>query len=155
MMPYTYTKSEELPEGEYECQVFSAEEKTFKSGAKALRITFQIRKDVDQPRGGFLISDNIWEDKATPGMYDQRRINRILGTQADLADGTSFATVQELLAYIKRLNLRVKVKRVYDEYNKGDVAKIVAFLPPKSNPGKALDEAKAVPFEQSFGDLPF
>lgn len=117
---YTYNaESNVKKEGVYECFIEKLEQGETNNGVKRINITLRIRSDVEQEYKNGTIFDTIWREKDNPEFYDRRKINRLLGTQ-NVKEGTSFASIEEIIKFLNGANLQVNLGVRFSEYSGKD-----------------------------------
>lgn len=159
-MSYIYAKTEDryslIVEGEYEVTLEGVSEASTMSGKKKLDLGFRIRNDFEQEHQNRVVYESIWQEKDTT-YYNRKRLNQLLATQ-EIADGTSFNSIQDIIDLLKNTKLRVKIIVAYDDYRKTDVNKI-AYYTKTQKPNKKLENITVkdtkVVTEISDDDLPF
>lgn len=158
-MPYTYKKEDDfelIPNGKYECQIEKAEFKeTPTNHRKKIALTIKVRSDIEQPCKGRTLFDDIWTSKEDGITYDERKINRILGTQ-DIPEGTTFDTIQDVVKAIVGVYLVCAVEIKHDDYNGKDVNRVNHYEESKNKPQTLGGEAPtASAIELDDEDIPF
>lgn len=162
---YTYNKESGLvPTGDYEVKLYEIGISILPSGKRKLSLRFRIRDDIEgQAYGNKCIFEDIWPEKENPNMFNQRRINQLLGTQ-DVKDGQVFEDIYAIMDFMRGNNCLVAhIIVVFDDYRGEEVNKIAYYKVSKHKP-KSLDaeEPKQVKKPEPNGagvvdddDLPF
>jgi len=104
-----------IEDGTYEVFIEKAHEDASKNGAEFINFWFRIRNDIKQPAKNQIIFHRIWKSKDT-GKYHTGMINT-LGKAAQLPNGKSYNSMEELLNDFLRKPLKVTVKNESSEYN--------------------------------------
>ena len=143
-----------IKQGEYEVTLELAEPKLFgeNQDKPACSCKFRIRRDVDQPGAGRVISDTMWLDKDTEnweGWYDHKKLHAIILTQPK--PKLDFKNCDECVQYINGLNMRITINERFDEY-RGKKVNEVAYLSYKPS---AVDSAATPAPQVTADDLPF
>lgn len=146
-------ESELLPEGDYEVTLEKAEFKeTPTSRRKKIGLSYRVRSDVEQPCKNRVLFDDIWTDKETNSIYDNKKINRIMGTQ-NIADGKEWTTIQDVVKDMLGINLIAHVAVKHDDYNNKDVNAITYYKESKHKPQTLGNNATAIDIDED--DIPF
>lgn len=136
-MAYTYsetniqgnTEFQPIEEGTYEVEIASARESTTKSGRPVFKVSYRIRRDVEQPSQGRVVFDDLYKPEGDDH-YNVKRINSILHAIGGVKDGTTFDTIGDIARLIEGAELRVRITKDPDTYDKsGFRNRIVAFFP--------------------------
>ena len=118
------------PEGDYECLIAKAGERTFKSGTTSLNITFVIRNDVDQKYKNGYIYYTLWKRKAPTNAdlqvkgYSFSQV-MTLGKAAGLSDGKDYDNLEQFCEELEKKSVRVTLE--HKEYN-GKTQEQVSWL---------------------------
>lgn len=102
-------------DGTYEVFIEKAFEDATKNGAEYINFWLRIRNDIKQKSQNQVIFHRIWKGKET-GKYHTGMINT-LGKAAQLPNGKSYNSMEELLNDFIRKPLKVTVKNETSEYN--------------------------------------
>ena len=100
-------KNSLIQEGEYEVTL-TAEWAQTKAGDDYIKLTYVIRKDVEQNEQGRLVFDGIYKNKTT-GAFPDDKINAILSTIPKDQVTLDFKDYDELILYINGVNMRIEV----------------------------------------------
>lgn len=111
----TFEGFEKVEDGVYEVIIESAVEDATPSGAEHTNFTMVIRNDLDQPHKNQKIWHRNWKAKAT-GKYNMMMFNTI-GKAAQLENGKSYNSFDELLNDYEGKPVQVFVKNETSEYN--------------------------------------
>ena len=143
-MPYTFENDNELiADGDYEAVIERAEVKVIPtSGKEKFSVMFRIRNDVEQPCKNRVIFDDIWKSKNDPEHFNQKRINKILGTQA-VKEGEAFETIDDIAKKMLGGYLIIHVGHEFDDYYGEDRNRIVWFAKTKNGAQKLGGEVPA------------
>ena len=101
-------KKEERPliqEGKYEVTLNSEWAKT-KAGDDYIKLTYTIRKDVEQNEQGRLVFDGLYKSKTT-GQFPSSKINAILSAIPNAK--LDFDSYDELIQYLNDVNMIVEI----------------------------------------------
>lgn len=159
-MGYTYKKEDEfklLEEGDYEVRIENCEFAETQNGTDYIKITLRIRDDIEQPSKNRSFSDSIWKEKDHPEYFNRQKINRILGA-LNVADGTEFNTIEDVMKEIKGSFIIAHVVKRHDEYYGKEVNSVRYYKPTKFNGELKSDISKASNedlIEITEDDLPF
>lgn len=85
----------------------SAEWDKTKAGDEYIKLTFKIKKDVEQDFGGRIVFDGIYKDKETKVLKEDK-INAILSTVKN--PQTHFEDYDELIQYFNGLEMAVDIE---------------------------------------------
>lgn len=118
------------PEGNYECIIIKAEERTTKNGATGLNFSMVVRNDVDQKFKNGFIFHTVWK-RREPTQADLQ-VNgygfgqiMALGKAAQLPDGKDYENLEQ---FIKELiNKPVLITLKHEEY-KGELQERVSYI---------------------------
>lgn len=148
------------PEGDYECIIIKAEERTAKTGTVGLNIRYVVRNDVDQGYKNGYIFDTLWKRKKpteadmSVNGYGFGQI-MALGKTANLPDGKDYDTLAQFLGEL--INKPVLVTLKHEEYN-GKMQERVRFVTstkhpdvkhvPKNKPSTEVGATYAKPTQQ-------
>lgn len=159
-MSYTFKKdeaseSELLPEGDYEVSLEKAEFKESPtSRRKKIGLMFRVRSDVEQSCKNRVLFDDIWTDKETNSIYDNKKINRIMGTQ-DIPDGKEWKTIQDVVNDMVGIYLIAHVAIKHDDYNKKDVNAITYYKETKHKAQTLPNSGNLTALDIDEDDIPF
>lgn len=156
-MSYIFDKNDTtslIKEGDYETKIEKLEVKTLPSGKEKLAITYRIRTDIEQPYGNRTVFEDIWAERENPQYFNRKRINQLLGTQ-DIADGTVFDGVNDIIDYLVGKCLVIHVAVVLDEYRGEDVNTVSYYKSSKNKPEIITTTRQQPSVEISESDLPF
>lgn len=151
------TSEELLPEGDYEVILEKAEFKeTPTSKRKKIGLAYRIRSDVEQSCKNRVLFDDIWTDKETNSIYDNKKINRIMGTQ-NIADGKEWKTIQDVVKDMIGIYLIAHVAIKHDDYNNKNVNAISYYKESKHKPQTIGEQASSnlQDFDINEDDIPF
>lgn len=104
-----------IEDGVYEAVIEKAHEDATPSGAEYINFWFRIRNDLNQPFKNQVVFNKIWKAKAT-NKYNFKMINT-LGKSAQLENGKSYSSLEDLLADFIGKPLKINVKNETSEYN--------------------------------------
>ena len=104
-----------IEDGTYEVVIEKANEDATKGGSEYMEFRLRIRNDIKQPSQNMIIFHKIWKGKET-GKYHTGMINT-LGKAAQLPNGKSYNSMEELLNDFVGKPLKVTVKNETSEYN--------------------------------------
>lgn len=104
-----------IEDGTYEVIIEKAHEDATPSGAEYINFWFRIRNDIQQKSQNQIIFHRIWKTKET-GKYNPVMINT-LGKSAQLQNGKSYTSMEDLLNDFVRKPLKATVKNETSEYN--------------------------------------
>lgn len=136
--------------GTYQATVSKAQVKKSSNGNPMIELTFQVRKDIEQPHGGQNVFDRLVLTEKS--MWKVQTYAKAMG----LPDGMEVDTYEELATLMKDRNIEVEVgEREYEGKTYAQVNKV--------NPAIDADEAdeSADPFagggkiDLNDSDLPF
>lgn len=153
---YTYENTGSgglMPNGDYEAVIERMEVKTTSTGKEKLSIMYRVRSDVEQQYKNKCIFEDIWHDKERPNMFNIRRINMLLGTQA-IEPGTTFNGVDEIIEFLLGSYLIIHVNQVFDDYRNEDVNKVGWYKSSNYKP-KSLGTSEKQTSIVDDEDLPF
>lgn len=108
------------PEGDYECIIVRAEERTTRNGATGLNFSLVIRNDVEQKFKNGYIFDTLWKRKKpteadlSVNGYGFGQI-MAYGKAAQLPDGKDYENLEQFLQDL--LNKPIRVTLRHEEYN--------------------------------------
>lgn len=111
-MGYTFTKDndyEKIKEGEYEVYIEKIEMGSTSSGDPKIQLNYRVREDVEQEFKNRVVFDNIYLDKTNPNLFDTKKINKLLGSQADIQENQFFEDINAIINFLKGRNLRIKI----------------------------------------------
>lgn len=111
----TFEGFAKIEDGVYEVVIDSAVEDATQSGSEFTNFTMTIRNDLDQPFKNQKIWERVWKAKAT-GKYNMTMFNTI-GKAAQLQNGKTYNSFEELLDDFKGKPLQVYVENETSEYN--------------------------------------
>lgn len=111
----TFEGFEEIKDGVYEVIIDHATEDATKSGAEFTNFQMTVRNDLDQPHKNQKLWHRNWKAKAT-GKYNMMMFNTI-GKAAQLENGKTYSSFDELLADYEGKPVQVLVKNETSEYN--------------------------------------
>ena len=111
----TFEGFAKIEDGVYEVVIDSAVEDATQGGSEFTNFTMTIRNDLDQPFKNQKIWERVWKAKAT-GKYNMTMFNTI-GKAAQLQNGKTYNSFDELLADFKGKPLQVYVENETSEYN--------------------------------------
>ena len=143
-MSYTYTKQETndlVKDGDYECTIENIKIKTTPNGVEYLSLMFRVRDDVEQAYQNRCLFDSIWHPKDNPNIFNPKRINQLLGTQA-VQDGQVFDSIDDVINFLTGAKLIAHVKTEFNEYQGKDVNVIKYFNKSAHLPQKLGDNYK-------------
>lgn len=135
-MAYKYDASDVsslVKEGDYEVLIERMEVKTIPSGKNKLSIMYRIRNDVNQPYGNKAMFEDIWEMKDTPGVFNRKRINQLLGTQP-IEDGQEFESINDIIKFLENAPLIIHISIDFDNYRGEDVNSVSYYKKTKVVP---------------------
>ena len=135
-MAYKYDASDAsglVKEGDYEAIIERMEVKTIPSGKNKLSVAFRIRDDVDQAYKNKWMFKDIWAEKDNPEVFNRKQINQLLGTQK-IADGTEFASINEIIKFLENAPLIIHIGIEFDEWRGEDVNTVSYFKKTKVVP---------------------
>lgn len=104
-----------IADGTYEVFIEKAFEDATKNGAEYINFWLRIRNDIKQKSQNQVIFHAIWKGKET-GKYNSGMINTI-GKAAQLPNGKSYKSMEELLNDFIKKPLKVTVKNETSDYN--------------------------------------
>jgi len=104
-----------IVDGTYEVFIEKAFEDATKNGAEYINFWLRIRNDIKQKSQNQVIFHRIWKGKES-GKYHTGMINTI-AKAAQLPNGKSYKSMEELLNDFVRKPLKVTVKNETSEYN--------------------------------------
>ena len=104
-----------VKDGTYETVIKKVEEKTANTGTKYVNFELVIRNDIQQPHQNQYIFNKAWQSK-DEGKYNMRQFNTI-GKAAQLQNGKTYNSFEELLNDFVGKPVRVTVKNETSEYN--------------------------------------
>lgn len=158
-MGYQYNASDSsnlIKEGDYEVIIEKMEVRTTSNGKNKLYVQYRIRTDVEQLYANKCVFEDIWEEKENPGVFNRKRINKILGTQ-NVKDGQEFEDINAIIDFLEGAQLIVHVIIDFNDYRGEDINAINYYKKSKAQPqtigGVPVDEFKKNP--PSNDDLPF
>ena len=154
-MADSYVKTSEyglIDEGAYECILESAIIGTTPNGTEKIDLKIRIRNDIDQKFKGRYIFDTIWKDKETPRLFDKKKINKLLGTQKHIKEGTAFTTIEDVLAVLNGARLVANVKSSFNEYY-GEDRNYVSYYTPSKAVAQSITTNEPIAITED--DLPF
>ena len=128
-MSYTYEKPESnelVKDGDYECTIENIKIKTTPNGVEYLSVMCRVRDDVEQAYKNKCLFDSIWHSKENPNIFNPKRINQLLGTQA-VQDGQVFDTIDDVINFLTGAKLIAHVKIEFSEYQNKDINVIKYF----------------------------
>ena len=144
-----------IEEGTYEVTLESATESTTKSGRPVFKVRYRIRSDVDQPFSRRVVFDDLYKAEGDDH-YNPRRINSILKAIGGVEDGQTFATIGDIASFIEGGELRVRIVKEQDSYEKsGWRNRIVAFMPTNAKTEVHGFTSESDGVDISDDDLPF
>ena len=147
--------NELLPAGKYECTIEKIEKKTTPtSGRNYANIQLRVRSDVEQECKNRVIFDTIWTSKDDNVSFDEHKINRMLGTQADVKEGREFNTYEEVFEFLVGRYVKVSLDKIVDTYD-GKEKNRVKFYDTTEHPAQSLGGSKNLPEVEVDDDLPF
>ena len=112
----TFEGYEDVQDGVYEVVIESVvEDANANTGTEFTNFTMVIRNDLDQPHKNSKVWERIWKAKAT-GKYNMMMFNTI-GKAAQLENGKSYSSFEELLADYEGKPVQVLLKNETSEYN--------------------------------------
>lgn len=112
----TFEGFEEVKDGIYEVVIESVvEDANANTGTEFTNFTMVIRNDLDQPHKNSKIWHRNWKAKAT-GKYNMIMFNTI-GKAAQLENGKTYSSFEELLEDYERKPIQVLVKNETSEHN--------------------------------------
>ena len=158
---YTYkNESALISAGDYEVKLEEIGIAVLPSGKRKLALRFRIRDDIDgQSFGNKCLFEDIWAEKENPNMFNQKRINQLLGTQ-DVKDGQVFENIYSIMDFMRSNNCLVAhVVVSFDDYRGEEVNRIAYYKSSKHKPQSL--ETKVSKTEQNDtmviteDDLPF
>ena len=135
-MAYKYDASDAsglVKEGDYEAIIERMEVKTIPSGKNKLSVAFRIRDDVDQAYKNKWMFKDIWTEKDNPEVFNRKQINQLLGTQK-IADGTEFASINEIIKFLENAPLIIHIGIEFNEWRGEDVNTVSYFKKTKVVP---------------------
>jgi len=159
---YVYEKPKDslVKEGDYEARIESVEKKVLPSGKEKLSIRFRLRDDVGQAYGNKVVFEDIWSERDNPQFFNRRRINQLLGTQ-NIADGTRFDSIDDIVKFITGACLIVHIAIVFDDY-RGEEVNTISFYRSSKNKPQTIASTTTTQVETKTGgvvvsneDLPF
>jgi len=149
---YVFEKvSQLMDEGEYEVRIEKVERKMLPSGKEKLQITYRVRDDVEQKYQNRCVFEDIWAERENPEMFNRKRINQLLGTQA-IEDGHTFDSINDVINFLLGCNLVVHISVEFDEYRNENVNNVSYYRSSKAKNQTIDTEMK--PIIES-GDIPF
>lgn len=157
MNGYTYNKPEEftlIPEGDYECILKVEKQTTKTSGTEYISVAVRIRDDVDQVCKTRIVFDKIWKDKENPNLYNQKKINKLLGTQ-HLEEGHVFDTIDDVINFLNGAYVKAHINTSYDEYWQKDVNYVSYYKSSEAKPKTIGAKEEVVVDLVDDDDLPF
>lgn len=104
-----------VEDGNYEVVVEKASEDATKNGSEYINFWLRIRNDIKQSSQNQVIFHKIWKGKET-GKYNAAMINT-LGKAAQLKNGKSYNSLDDLLNDFVGKPLKATVKNETSEYN--------------------------------------
>lgn len=154
MSGYTYEKDNGalMKDGDYEVKVELIEKKILPSGKEKLSVRYRVRDDIEQSYKNRCIFEDIWQEKENPHFFNRKRINQLLGTQ-NIAEGTTFGSIVDVIDYLTGACLIVHVGTVFNDYSGEDVNTVSYYKSSKNKPQTIVQE----PVVQVIDDdsLPF
>jgi hypothetical protein len=147
-MAYTFEKAADyglVEPGEYEAIIENIAVATVPTtGTEKLAITFKIRNDIEQGFKNRLVFEDIWKEKENPAFFNRKRLNNIMGTQ-EIKDGQQFASIDDIVTFLKGGKLIIVVKKEMDTYRNKEVNRIAYYRSSKVKPQKFVAD-KDLPF---------
>ena len=114
-LDFNDTLQGEIKDGLYEVVIDHITEDATKNGAEFANVQMTVRNDLDQPHKNQKIWERIFKAKAT-GKYNMMMFNTI-GKAAQLQNGKTYNSFDELLEDYRGKPLQVLVKNETSEYN--------------------------------------
>jgi len=133
-----------LPENDYEVVLEKIEQKQTPSGKKKLQLSYRVRSDVDQEFKNRVVFEDIWEEKDNPGIYNHRRLNKLMGTQENINEGDQFDTIQDVINFLNGVYLQVHIVKEVDPYDNKEKNR-VAFYKKTNHGSQKLDDEVTSP----------
>lgn len=104
-----------IQDGEYEVVIAKVLPKTTTNGVEHISFDMIVRNDIDQKFKNAHVFHSIWKAKET-GKYNMKNFNTI-GKAAQLQNGKTYNSFDDLLADYEGKTLKVKVKNETSDYN--------------------------------------
>lgn len=147
--------SELLPAGKYECTIEKIEKRTTPTnGRNYANIQLRVRGDVEQECKNRVIFDTIWTSKDDNVSFDEHKINRMLGTQADVKEGREFNTYDEVFEFLVGRYVKVALDKIVDTYD-GKEKNRVKFYDTTEHPAQSIGGSANLDKVVVDDDLPF
>jgi len=113
-----YEGNAKIEDGTYEVVIDKVNEDATKTGSEYINFWFRIRNDIKQPSHNQVVFNKVWKANKgeNAGRYNASMINT-LAKNAQLQNGKSYGSLDELLTDFSGKPLQATVKNETSEYN--------------------------------------